>query len=65
VREVIDVCREVTGHDIPVTVAPRRQGDPAILVASARRIQSDLGWQVRRDLRAMVTDAWQVTQVRE
>ena len=43
VREVIDVCREITGHDIPVTVAPRRPGDPAILVASARRIQSDLG----------------------
>ena len=62
VREVIDVCREVTGHDIPVTVAPRRPGDPAILVASARRIQSDLGWQARRDLRAMVTDAWQAMQ---
>ncbi len=59
VREVIDVCREVTGHDIPVTVAPRRPGDPAILVASARRIQSDLGWQARGDLRAMVADAWQ------
>jgi UDP-glucose 4-epimerase len=62
VREVIDVCREVTGHDIPVNVAPRRAGDPAILVASARRIQSDLGWQAHRDLRAMVTDAWQATQ---
>jgi UDP-glucose 4-epimerase len=59
VREVIDVCREVTGRDIPVTVAPRRPGDPAILVASARRIQSDLGWQARGDLPAMVTDAWQ------
>ena len=64
VREVIGVCREVTGHDIPVTVAPRRTGDPAILVASARRIQSDLGWQAHRDLRAMVTDAWQVTEHR-
>ena len=62
VREVIDVCRDVTGRDIPVTVAPRRPGDPAILVASARRIQSDLGWQARRDLRTMVTDAWQATQ---
>jgi UDP-glucose 4-epimerase len=63
VRQVIDVCREVTGLDIPVTVAPRRPGDPAVLVASARRIQSDLGWQARRDLHAMVTDAWQVTQL--
>jgi UDP-glucose 4-epimerase len=64
VREVIDVCQEVTGHEIPATVAPRRPGDPAILVASAGRIQSDLGWQARRDLRAMVTDAWPAMQVR-
>jgi UDP-glucose 4-epimerase len=63
VREVIEVCREVTGLDIPVTVAPRRPGDPAILVASARRIQSELGWRARHDLRAMVTDAWQASQV--
>jgi UDP-glucose 4-epimerase len=62
VRQVIDVCREVTGHDIPVTMAPRRPGDPAILVASAGRIHSDLGWRAYRDLRAMVTDAWQATQ---
>jgi UDP-glucose 4-epimerase len=62
VRQVIDACREVTGRDIPVTMAPRRPGDPAILVASAGRIQSDLGWQAYRDLRAMVTDAWQATQ---
>jgi UDP-glucose 4-epimerase len=62
VREVIEVCREVTGHEIPVTVAPRRPGDPAILVASARRIQLQLGWQARLDLRAMITDAWQFSQ---
>jgi UDP-glucose 4-epimerase len=43
-------------------VATRRLGDPAILVASARRIHSDLGWQAYRDLRAMVTDAWQAAQ---
>ena len=34
VREVIDVCREVTGQDIPAEVTPRREGDPAVLVAS-------------------------------
>ena len=59
---MIDVCREITGYDIPVTVAPRRPGDPAVLVASAGRIQSGLGWQARRDLRAMITDAWHAIQ---
>jgi UDP-glucose 4-epimerase len=58
VRQVIDVCREVTGQDIPAEVAPRRPGDPAVLVASSKRISSDLDWHAGRDLRAMVADAW-------
>ena len=59
VREVIDACRDVTAVDIPVRTAPRRGGDPAILVASSQRIQADLGWRATAGLRAMVADAWQ------
>jgi UDP-glucose 4-epimerase len=62
VRQVVDVCREVTGVDIPAEVAPRRDGDPAVLVASSERIRTDLGWQATRDLPAMVTDAWTFAQ---
>lgn len=59
VREVIDVCREVTGRTIPDEVAPRRAGDPAVLVASSARAVSELGWSpTRTDLRSIVTDAW-------
>jgi UDP-glucose 4-epimerase len=58
VREVIEVCRRVTGHAIPVVTGPRRAGDPAVLVASAAKIQAELGWKAERDLAAMVTDAW-------
>jgi UDP-glucose 4-epimerase len=58
VREVLDACREVTGVDIPARVAARRDGDPAVLVASSARIQRDLGWKVEEDLRSMVADAW-------
>jgi UDP-glucose 4-epimerase len=64
VLEVIEVCREVTGVDIEVEVAPRRTGDPAVLVASSAKIQSELGWRAARDLRAMAADAWQFTQAR-
>ncbi|MCW2936046.1 MAG: UDP-glucose 4-epimerase, partial [Actinomycetia bacterium] len=64
VREVIDVCRAVTGQDIPVEIAPRRAGDPAVLIASPERAQADLGWRVANDLRAMVADAWQFMQSR-
>jgi UDP-glucose 4-epimerase len=64
VREVIDVCREVTGKDIGTEVGPRRPGDPAVLVASSARIRSELGWRAGRDLRAMAADAWRFTRAR-
>ncbi len=64
VREVIDMCRSVTGRDIPVETAPRRAGDPAVLIASRERARADLGWQVANDLRAIVADAWQFMQSR-
>ncbi|HEV8561648.1 MAG TPA: UDP-glucose 4-epimerase GalE [Actinophytocola sp.] len=59
VRQVVDTCREVTGHPIPATVAGRRPGDPATLVAASERAQADLGWKPERPtLETMVTDAW-------
>jgi UDP-glucose 4-epimerase len=57
-REVLTMCREVTGADIPAVTAPRRRGDPAVLVASCARIHHDLGWKAEHDLRAMVADTW-------
>lgn len=63
VREVIKVLKEVAGVDFPVVEAPRRPGDPAILVAQADRIRKLLGWQPRyNDLRTIITDAWRWEQ---
>ena len=62
-REVLDACQELTGQDIPVQVAPRRPGDPAVLVASSQAITAALGWRAERDLRAMVADAWTFAQL--
>jgi UDP-glucose 4-epimerase len=62
-RQVLDACREVTGRDIPVRVASRRPGDPAVLIASSQAIAADLGWRAERDLRSMVADAWTFTQL--
>jgi UDP-glucose 4-epimerase len=61
-REVLDACREVTGLDIPAEVAPRRPGDPAVLVASSEAITRDLGWRAERNLGSMVADAWTFTR---
>ncbi|MDV8002704.1 UDP-glucose 4-epimerase GalE [Rhodococcus sp. IEGM 1408] len=64
VREVIDVCREVTGHPIPEVVAPRRAGDPAVLIASSEKAVTELGWTpTRTALRTIVEDAWSFTSV--
>jgi len=64
VRQVIDVCAAVTGTSIGIDMAPRRPGDPAVLVASSERIQAELGWRANRDLRAMAADAWEFYQAR-
>ncbi len=64
VRQVVDVCSEVTGIAIGTDIAPRRAGDPAVLVASSERIQTELGWQASRDLRDMAADAWEFTRAR-
>lgn len=62
VREVIEMCREVTGHPIPAEVAPRRAGDPAVLIASSEKIKQELGWDpTRTDLETIVRDAWAFT----
>ena len=59
VKQVIDVCREVTGHKIPAIVAERRPGDPARLVATSSRAQSFLDWHpAKGDLKIIVEDAW-------
>lgn len=58
-RQVVDVVREVTGHPLPVEVAPRREGDPAELVASSQLARDELGWTpTKSTLHDMVTDAW-------
>jgi UDP-glucose 4-epimerase len=63
VREVVDAARSVTGREIAAVDAPRRAGDPAVLVASSDRIQQDLGWSPDKpDLKSMVGDAWAFLQ---
>lgn len=59
VREVLEVCREVTGQPIPADVLPRRPGDPAALVADSGLIGRELGWQPRFPaLHDIVASAW-------
>lgn len=59
VQDVIDAVRRVTGCDIAVEDRPRREGDPARLVADAHLAATMLGWTPRlSDLDTIVAHAW-------
>ena len=65
VREVLEACRAVTGHPIPAVSAPRRAGDPAVLIASSEAAKTELGWRPHRtDIATIVGDAWEFTRTR-
>jgi UDP-glucose 4-epimerase len=65
VREVLESARRVTGHAIPVEELPRRPGDPAVLIASSAKIETELGWKPKYDhLDDIVGSAWQWHQQR-
>ena len=59
VLEVVDSVKRVTGCDLTVVSAPRRAGDPAVLVGSSDKAQSVLGWKPRyEDIDTIVKHAW-------
>jgi len=60
VREVINGARHVTGSPITVTESPRRQGDPAVLIASSEKIRRELNWQPKfTGLEDILKSAWE------
>ena len=59
VLEVIEVARKITGHPIPVSIGPRRDGDVARLVADSTRIKKELGWTPKfPELDRIIESAW-------
>jgi UDP-glucose 4-epimerase len=59
VREVIEACRRVTGHAIPVVTGARREGDPPELVADASLAHKTLDWRPNyTDIESIVATAW-------
>jgi len=59
VMEVIETAQRVCGKKIKINVAPRRPGDPPILVGSADRARALLGWTPTRSaLEVQIADAW-------
>lgn len=58
VREVLATTARVLGKEVPHTIGPRREGDPAVLVASNALARQVFGWrQERDDLGTIIEDA--------
>ncbi|MDX2330649.1 UDP-glucose 4-epimerase GalE [Campylobacter hepaticus] len=49
VKEVIETMKKVSGVDFKVEFAPRRAGDPSVLIADANKIRSLTSWQPKYD----------------
>lgn len=59
VREMIETAKKVTGCDFPVEEAPRRAGDPAVLIAGSEKIRQVTGWQPQHSqVETIIADAW-------
>jgi UDP-arabinose 4-epimerase len=59
IKDVIATAARICGCDIPTTAAPRRLGDPPILIGSAERARMVLEWQPKfSDLTKQMQDAW-------
>jgi UDP-glucose 4-epimerase len=57
--DVIKSIEIVTNRKVPFEFAPRRPGDPAILIASSKLAQNELDWLPRyQDLESIVHSAW-------
>lgn len=59
VRHVLDMIEEVSGIPVPYQAAPRRAGDPPVLVADNRAARDILGWSPQySSLRQIAESAW-------
>jgi UDP-glucose-4-epimerase GalE len=60
IREVLEAVGRTVGRTVPYREGPRREGDPAELVADSSRFRRDFGWEPRHsDLDTIVTTAWE------
>ncbi|MEE9391529.1 MAG: UDP-glucose 4-epimerase GalE [Planctomycetota bacterium] len=59
VKEIVDAAAKVTGKTIKSEVAPRRAGDPGVLIADYKRAAETLGWTQRYgDIETIIATAW-------
>lgn len=65
VAEIIKEAKKITAVDFKVELAPRRAGDPAVLIADSSKAQKLLGWQPEYSLSRIIETAWKWEQNRQ
>ena len=58
VLEVIGIAEQVSGRKVPHVITSRRAGDPTSVYADPTLVRALLGWKATRDLRDIITSAW-------
>ena len=58
VKEVFDLCEEITEQKIPVEIMARREGDPAKLVADNTKAREELEWEPEKSLKDSISTAY-------
>jgi UDP-glucose-4-epimerase GalE len=58
VKQVLGTVQEVTGNAVPCCMAPRRPGDPPVLIADPSRAEKLLQWKSSHSLYDIVSTAW-------
>jgi UDP-glucose 4-epimerase len=63
VKEMVSTILSVAGSTLEPRVSPRREGDPAWVVASPQRIETAVGWKSRLGLQEIIESAWSAHQL--
>lgn len=58
VLDIVKNFKEATGVEIPYEIKPRRAGDIATCYCDASLAKEELGWEAKRDMKAMCADSW-------
>ncbi len=59
VKKVFSVCREILKKEIPLEIAPKREGDPAILYANSKKAKEILNWKGEKNLKDSIKSAYE------
>ncbi|MCH8519524.1 MAG: UDP-glucose 4-epimerase GalE [Nanoarchaeota archaeon] len=58
VKEIIELCKKISGVNFKVIVSDRRKGDPARLVASSQKISNELGFKITYSIEDIISSAY-------